>query len=479
MNRRMLVLLMACVLSLVALFALAEESEPRRRALLVGCDSFVTHADTTPSASMNVRRMQEILRTDKRGYTGIYTYETGVSSVGALLAAIEGAFAQADADDVSLLYICTHGLNDRISFEPSLVLSDGTTEETLSAAVLREALDKVPGQKVLILDACNSGAFIGKGAWDNRMKNWFQGKDYYVLTSAGAGEDSFLWSAGQQSGGSYFADGLSEGLRTRAFDRDGDTVITLSEAYQGILESHGASTAQAYPQDGDFPLFAYDPLEESAGERPIGGIELDSSVLKDGEDTIYFSFTAHRAVRVQYQWIYYRDGRWRFDAPQIVQDDEGVLLPGRQQRSVTLVTEDDAPTGYVLLQIVATEGRHATLAGSRLISVQEDNEDPLLRVETAAAFSPSAGEEAVIRVAHDFPCSLSVVIRGKDGEMIRRLAYREPSRPLGGDRENSFFYWDGRDAAGEMALDGEYYAEVSCKMGGETFVVNSELIILE
>ncbi len=482
MARRIIAFVMACICTLLALFACAEVvGDPERRALLVGCDDFVTHADTTPSARMNVRRMQEILRTDSRGYEGIYTYETGISSVEFLLSAIAGAFAQADDDDISLLYICTHGLNDRISFEPGLVLSDGETEETLSAAELRAALDQVPGQKVLILDACNSGAFIGKGEWDNRMKNWFQGEDYVVLTSAGASENSFSWSAGQ-SGGSYFADGLSEGLRTRAFDMDGDSVVTLREAYQGILETHGASTAQVYPQESDFPLFAYDPLEASTGERPVGEIELDTNVLKAGEDTLYFSFTVHRAVRVQYQLVYFKGGRWRFESPQVMMDAEngnGVLLPGRYQRSITIVSEDDEPTGYVLLQIVATEGRHATLAGSRLIAVQPEYEDPRLRVETFAMFSPHAGEELAIRVAHVYPCNLTVIVRDKAGQMVRRLGYRVPSRPLGMEVEGSIFYWDGRDAAGEMAPDGEYYVEVSCKMGGFTYVENSQVITIE
>lgn len=482
MKKRLLAFMTACVLTLLTFVSFAEETQQKRRALLVGCDDFVTHEDTAPSAQMNVRRMQEILRTDSRGYAGIYTYDTGVSSCDFLLSAIAGAFSQADENDVSLLYICTHGLYDRITFEPALVMSDGTSEEALSASMLRAALDAVPGQKVLIFDACNSGAFIGKGEWDNRMKNWFQGPDYVVLTSASASENSFLWNAGTQSGGSYFADGLSEGLRTRSFDLDGDGIVTANEAYQGILESHGASTAQVYPQESDFPLFVYDPGEKSTGERPIGEIELDTSVLKSGEDTLYFSFTVHRAVRVQYQLIYFKDGRWRFESPQVIEDTEsgnGVLLPGRKERSITLVSEDDAPTGYVLLQIVATEGRRSTLAGSRLIAVQPENDDPQLRIYTYAMFSPKSGEELAIRVAHAFPCSLTAIVRDKEGNAVRRLAYRVSSRPLGMEVEGSIFYWDGRDNAGEMVPDGEYYVEVSCKMAGFVYYENSELITIE
>ncbi|MBR5231433.1 MAG: caspase family protein [Clostridia bacterium] len=475
MKRQLSAFAAVCVFLLLALAALAENTpDPVRRALLVGCDHFVMHEDTAPSAQMNVRRMQEILRTDIRGYESIYTYETGISGVDFMTSVIEEAFARADADDVSLLYICTHGLYDRITLEPSLVLSDGHGEEILTADALRRVLDAVPGKKILLLDACNSGAFIGKGDWNEQVRNSFQGGDYRVLTSAGAAEDSFLWSAGMQ-GGSYFADGLSEGLRTRSFDLNGDGTITLQEAYRGVLESHGASTAQCYPQDSDEALYVYDPLVQSTGERPIGEILLDTAVIGSDEDTLYFSFTVHRAVRVQYQLIYYKDGRWRFDMPQIVPDEEnenGVLLPGRKERSLTLVSEDDTPTGYVLLQIVATEGRHSMLAGSRLIAVQEKMADPKLTVRTEEKFSPRTGEEMTVRVGHDFPCSLNVVIRDSQGNSVRRLAYREPSRPAG-ETNGSLFYWNGRDNRGEYVPAGTYYAEVSCKTEDQTYTQNS------
>ena len=103
--------LLACLLLLPAFCAGAEEENlPLRRALLVGCDDFVSHEDTAPSAQMNVRRMREILLSDKRGYALIAAYDHGMSSEKQMLSAIEKAFAQADENDVSLLYICTHGL---------------------------------------------------------------------------------------------------------------------------------------------------------------------------------------------------------------------------------------------------------------------------------------------------------------------------------------------------------------------------------
>lgn len=455
------------LLSLLCLFcAHAEKAESPAvcRALLVGCDVFLTHEDTSPSAALNVERMDRMLRTDARGYAKITRRDAGLADGAALQAALEEAFAGADENDVSFIYLCTHGLYDRVSLEPLLVLSDGQSENSLSAAALRELLDRVPGQIILVIDACNSGAFIGRGVRDGQ--NAFSGGDYRVLTSAGGYENSFLWRDRQQSGGSYFAQELCEGLRGRNFDIDQDGAVTLAEAHAGLLECCGASTAQASPLGDDTPIYVYDPAAADTGERPLTDILLDTNVLTGREDTLYFSFTVRRPVRVQYQIIYYRGGQWRFDAPQIVEDAEnaqGALTPGRKQRAVTLVSEDEAPYGYALLQIVAQEGRSAMLAGSRLIAVQPESGDPGLRV----AVYPTPQEVAVY-VRHAFPCSLTVKVLDSDGQPLRTLAYKTPSRPTGERQDGSFFHWDAGDVP-----PGEYTIEVTCRVGGETYTQQS------
>lgn len=461
------------LLGLLCLFcASAEKADDPAvcRALLVGCDVFLTHEDTAPSAALNVERMDRMLRTDARGYAAVTRRDAGLADVAALQAAVEEAFAGADDNDVSFLYFCTHGLYDRVSLEPLLVLSDGVSENSLSARALRELLDRVPGKKILVIDACNSGAFIGRGVRDGQ--NAFSGGDYRVLTSAGGYENSFLWRDRQQSGGSYFAQELCEGLRGRDFDVNQDGAVTLAEAHAGLLECCGASTAQASPLGDDTPLYVYDPAVSDGGERPLGDILLDTNVLTGREDTLYFSFTVRRPVRVQYQIIYYRGGQWRFDAPQIVEDAEnarGALTPGRKQRAVTLVSEDEAPYGYALLQIVAQEGRSAMLAGSRLIAVQPEEGDPGLR---ARAFSD--GREVGVYVRHAFPCSLTVKVLDGSGQQVATLAYKSPSRPTGERQDGSFFHWDAADVPA-----GEYAVEVTCRVGGETYTQRSEAFKVE
>ena len=474
-----LALLLCC---LFCLSAQADDAENPivRRALLVGCGEFLSHESITPSAALNVRRMAAALAADIRGYDAIVSVEQGVGSVQALRELMQQTFADTDDNDVSVVYFCTHGLYDRVTFQPLLVLSDGETEENLTADSLRDALDAVAGQKVLILDACNSGAFIGKGAWDTQLRNSFQSDDYQVLTSAGARENSFLWrDKDGLGGGSYFAQELCEGLRSREFDYNADGEVTLAEAYQGLLESHGASTAQCYPQQSDFALYAYDPDLADTAERPIGAITLDSAVLSEKEDTLYFSFTVRRAVRVQYQLIYYKNGLWRFDTPQTIEDPEnetGALTPGRKERSVSLLAEEDEPYGYVLLQLVAQEGRRAMLAGSRLIAVQRDTGDPGLSIRCAASFEPHQGEELSVYVGHRFPCSLTITVRDAQGQTVRRLAYKTPSRPLSLGREASLFYWDGKNSAGEIVQAGSYIVEAACTIGEEKYLTTSESV---
>lgn len=474
-----LALLLCC---LFCLSAQADDAENPvvRRALLVGCGEFLSHESITPSAALNVRRMAAALAADIRGYDAIVSVEQGVGSVQALRELMQQTFADTDDNDVSVVYFCTHGLYDRVTFQPLLVLSDGETEENLTADSLRDALDAVAGQKVLILDACNSGAFIGKGAWDTQLRNSFQSDDYQVLTSAGARENSFLWrDKDGLGGGSYFAQELCEGLRSREFDYNADGEVTLAEAYQGLLESHGASTAQCYPQQSDFALYAYDPDLADTAERPIGSITLDSAVLSEKEDTLYFSFTVRRAVRVQYQLIYYKNGLWRFDTPQTIEDPEnetGALTPGRKERSVSLLAEEDEPYGYVLLQLVAQEGRRAMLAGSRLIAVQRDTGDPGLSIRCAASFEPHQGEELSVYVGHRFPCSLTITLRDAQGQTVRRLAYKTPSRPLSLGREASLFYWDGKNSAGEIVQAGSYIVEAACTIGEEKYLTTSEIV---
>ena len=156
------------------------------RALLVGCDRFPTHN--------NVLRMADALSGGTLNMQTLVTREDGLSSASALVALIRETFADADADDVSYFYISTHGLwNTAVNGLMTLLLSNGESEEGITAYELRRVFDTIPGKKVLLLDACHSGAMIGKGV-EKSFENLFAGDNYYVVCSSGGEEESWYWS---------------------------------------------------------------------------------------------------------------------------------------------------------------------------------------------------------------------------------------------------------------------------------------------
>lgn len=118
------------------------------RALLVGCDRFLTQTDTTPSSRNNVLRMADALSGGMLNMQTIVTREEGLSSASALVALIRETFADADADDVSYFYISTHGLwNTAVNGLMTLLLSDGESEEGITAYELRRVFDTIPGKR--------------------------------------------------------------------------------------------------------------------------------------------------------------------------------------------------------------------------------------------------------------------------------------------------------------------------------------------
>lgn len=194
------------------------------RALLVGCDRFLTQTDTTPSSRNNVLRMADALSGGTLNMQTLVTREDGLSSASALVALIRETFADADADDASYFYISTHGLwNTAVNGLMTLLLSDGESEEGITAYELRRVFDTIPGKKVLLLDACHSGAMIGKGV-EKSFENLFAGDNYYVVCSSGGEEESWYWSGevgGERlAGAGYFSGALADALsRTAASAR--------------------------------------------------------------------------------------------------------------------------------------------------------------------------------------------------------------------------------------------------------------------
>ena len=82
-------------------FAQALAERGVNRALLVGCDHFVTQEDTSPSSENNVGRMAEVLSGGAMNLERLVTRSTGLGSAEELERLILDAFSEATEDDVS------------------------------------------------------------------------------------------------------------------------------------------------------------------------------------------------------------------------------------------------------------------------------------------------------------------------------------------------------------------------------------------
>jgi len=469
------------------------------RALLIGVDDFVSRDSTYPASTNNVFAMQEALQGSSEPFDTIMIPDAPVTTVDALSRLICDTFANADEDDASYLYISTHGeFAPDSGEEPALLLSDGVSEARLTPRALQAALAGIHGVKVLLLDACYSGAFIGKGMRTQPEALCFLGSDYKVLTSSGAMEESWYWNTakqaelaadGYQQGAFYFTQAMAQSLSPRSgfsADANRDGKVTLRELYRTLLANHAASTPQVYPQEDDYPIFTYDVQDaaiDSADRSPIRDVTFSSSTLSEADPNLTLEFIALRPVRVAYQIVHRREGTWRFDEAQLIYDsveqytafgdEKGAISPGRKVRTLALNPSADLTGGYLLVQLVSMEGGKLTVQAGQVIAIPPAQGDLQLGVEVGAHYQTSEQRELPVFVKHACPCQLSVSIINTQGETVRRLCHRQSTRPLGIVPEGSTFYWDGLDKTGDVVKPGDYLIRVEAYLGDEQVTVDS------
>ena len=225
----------------------------RYRALLVGEQSYAPAvARPRPGSANSVAAMRSMLGTLSFGGTRYeVTTRLDVSRDGALEAVAE-AFAGATDQDAALIYITCHGwyAGGMTYFQ----MYDGSV---LAAAELRQALDAVPGQILLLVDCCGSGGVIGRaGSAADILKGVREGFDglagpslfpesrFRVLASASVEQDSYRLSfsqdASQKDMATAFARAVCEAggwsvdraaRSAMRADVDYDDVVTLDELY--------------------------------------------------------------------------------------------------------------------------------------------------------------------------------------------------------------------------------------------------------
>lgn len=171
-------------------------------------------------------------------------------SAAKLLTSISSTFAAATENDVSLFYYSGHGTEDG-----SLVGSDF---QEVSPGALRQAMDAIPGRKIVIVDACYSGNLLpeysSKGesssgfnehflqAFSFRARGSSETGDYFVISSAGPrerAEEGSISSGRAAKIMGYFTHALCagfgwDGITSRPCnieaDANADGAVSISEA---------------------------------------------------------------------------------------------------------------------------------------------------------------------------------------------------------------------------------------------------------
>ena len=348
------------------------------RCLLIGCDRFLSMPGTEPASANNVETMEALLTDFLPEGTTVSRQVNGPGSVAGFEQLAADVFRDAKKTDTALIYLSTHGLLQKeTEDEMSLLLSDGTEEEHLSPAVLRQTLDRIPGKKILILDACHSGAVIGCG-WDG--ENLFRDSDCRVIVSCGALEDSWFWNTetDEYTGTGYFTAAMDCALRAsdpEQIDPDGNGEISLTELTARLRRIHGASTVYCFPGESEEKLFVIPP-ERKTGNH-LQGVSFGEP-SPDGDAVILpIRFRAGEAVRVTYQLVPGRNGKWDFEHAVRLPDREktglirGLVSPGEKERKIRLTVQNLGEDRKALLQIITYSGDALTpsLEGGTVIKL--------------------------------------------------------------------------------------------------------------
>lgn len=251
---------------------------PTYRALLIGN----TYGGDLPGCDLDANSMASLLGT--MSATPYKVTKKLNASASTIKSSIASAFSGAQSTDVSLFYYSGHG----VSTSGSLV---GNDYSTLSFSELRRALDRIPGDKIVILDSCYSGNAINKGsesevteadmeAYVNAAMEAFSNDEieksgelasgrYYVMTACRKDQTSLTVSSNSGKYVGLFTycfeqacgwDELNNRRLNMSADSNGDKKITLNEAFQKTsslvksIKPNGQVT-RVNPEGSGFVLF--------------------------------------------------------------------------------------------------------------------------------------------------------------------------------------------------------------------------------
>jgi hypothetical protein len=202
-----------------------------------------------------------------------------------ILQSISSTFSDADSNDISYFYFSGHG--SRVGNTSYICPADITsfTDSAISVNELENALSSIPGTKVVFLDSCYSGGFIGKTideiiiskeeleSFNDEVINVFSQaqpkgllttNQYKVLTSCHYYQE--CWEIQPEDGDPFgvFTMALCEGCGysgSYPADTNLDTMVSLQEAYlyvkDWVLSYEIDQDVQIYPNNSTFTIVEY------------------------------------------------------------------------------------------------------------------------------------------------------------------------------------------------------------------------------
>lgn len=474
--------LYAALLLAAALFALPSGALAAARALLVACSDFASQPDLGSAVSGNIHMIASALISSDMKPGDLSIEDGTIGTPDELRAAVLDAFKTADETDLSILYICTHGvLSSSDDGGVYLILGDGENEQPISAAQLFDTIRDIQGEKLLILDACFSGALIGRGA---PLKGQLPGAQpsqspielfldpsIHVLTSASGYESSWYYDSEHLATGavSYFSSALSSGLGLYGLpeaDLSGDGAVTLAEIHSYLSSAVPSSSSQLLSAHADAVQL---PVSRAAMlTRPLTGFSYGASLISSSDPVLDFSFTVSKDMTgVQYRLIEYADGEWDWENAMTFLDsgesEDGQLSAGRKTRTLALEEVLPEDSGYLMLQVFSVASGEVILCSERLLGVQPAISDAAPALSCPGTFSISGLSELPIDIELSVPAELTVTVYDQDGHAVRRLAASRMTRPAPGSITR--IYWDGRNDHGEPVASGQYVIACETRIG--------------
>ena len=246
--------------------------------LSVGVSRYAEESINLKFADHDAERIAEVLKTQEgvlfnKVNTLVLTDKQATR--GAILQGMSQFLSQAAEDDVVLIFLAGHGLQDRQTgtyyFVPHNANAENLIYEGLPMPMFEEGIKRLQSfvkKLVLWTDTCHAGAFAvgarsGINIGDDVAAALSDAEGRYILSASRAGEESYEDAAfrldGEDRGHGAFTFALLKGLQGGAADDRG--IVWVSDLFKFVnrdvaLTSRGRQHPWNEMRGTDMPLFA-------------------------------------------------------------------------------------------------------------------------------------------------------------------------------------------------------------------------------